>query len=44
MDLKNPAHYILSWIACVNDYYEMYKAIKIKNSRFLERMDWKGKE
>ncbi len=44
VDLKNPAHYTLSWIACVDDYCEMYKAPKVKNSRFLERMDWKGEE
>jgi len=44
VDLKNPAHHTLSWIACVDDYCEIYKTLKIKNSRFLERMDWKGKE
>ena len=35
---------MLSWIACVDDYYKMYKMPKVKNSRFLERMDWKGEE
>jgi len=35
---------MLSWIACVDDYYEIYKILKVKNSRFLKRMDWKGKK
>ena len=41
---KNPAHYTLLWITCINDYYEMHKMPKVKNSRFPERMDWKGEE
>src|SRR6266702_8035139 len=41
---KNTAHYTLSWIACVDNYCKIYKMPKVKNSRFLERMDWKGKE
>ena len=44
VDPKNPVYYILSWIACVDDHCEMYKMPKVKNSRFLERMDWKGEE
>ncbi len=28
----------------MDDYYKIYKMPKVKNSRFLERMDWKGKE
>ena len=35
---------MLSWIACVDNYYEIYKMPKVKNSRFLERMDWKGEK
>src|SRR6266568_6903101 len=41
---KNLVHYTLSWIACVDNYYKIYKMLKVKNSRFLERMDWKGKK
>ena len=44
VDLKNPAHHTLSWIAYINDYYKMHKMPKVKNSRFLEKMDWKGKK
>src|SRR6266702_7104367 len=44
MDLKNLAHYTLLWIVCVDDYCEIYKMPKVKNSRFLKRMDWKGEE
>ena len=44
VDLKNLAHYTLLWIVCVDNYYKMYKMPKVKNSRFLERMDWKGEE
>ncbi len=35
---------MLLWIICVDDYCEIYKMLKVKNSRFLERMDWKGEE
>ena len=44
MDLRNPAHHTLLWIAYIDDYCEMYKMPKVKNSRFLERMDWKGEK
>jgi len=44
VDLKNLVYYILLWIVCVDDYYEMHKMPKVKNNRFLERMDWKGEE
>ncbi len=44
INLKNPVHYTLSWIACIDDYYKMYKMPKVKNNRFLKRMDWKGKK
>ena len=41
---KNLVYYTLSWIAYIDDHYKMYKMPKVKNSRFLKRMDWKGKE
>ena len=44
MDPKNLAHYILLWITCVDNYYKIYKAPKVKNNRFLEKMDQKGKK
>ena len=44
MDPKNLTHYTLLWITCVDDHYEIHKMPKVKNSRFLKRMDWKGKE
>ena len=31
MDPKNLAYYILSWIVCVDNYYEMYKALKVRS-------------
>ena len=44
VDPKNPVHYTLSWIAYVDNNYEIYKMLKVKNSRFLKRMDWKGEK
>ena len=44
IDLKNPVYYILLWITCVDNHYKMHKMPKVKNSRFLERMDWKGEK
>ena len=35
---------MLSWIVYVDDHYKIYKMLKIKNSKFLKRMDWKGKK
>ena len=28
----------------MDNYYKMYKMPKVRNSRFLKRMDWKGEE
>jgi abortive infection bacteriophage resistance protein len=37
----NPKHlvyYILVWIVCVDDIYKIYKALKVKNKKYLVRM------
>ena len=35
---------MLSWIAYVDNHCKIYKMPKVKNSKFLKRMDWKGEE
>ena len=40
VDLKHLAHYILSWIACIDNYYNIYKAPKKRNYKYLVRMYW----
>jgi hypothetical protein len=37
----NPKHlvyYILVWIAYIDNIYEIYKALKVKNKKYLARM------
>ena len=38
VDLKHLAHYILVWIAYIDDRYKIYKALKVKNKKYLVRM------
>jgi len=40
VDLKYPAHYTLSWIACINNKYKVHKALKVRNYKYLVRMYW----
>jgi len=40
VNLKHIAHYILSWIACVDNIYNMHRAPKDKNQKYLLRMYW----
>jgi len=35
---KYIAHYILSWIACVDDIYNIYRVLKDKNQKYLVRI------
>ncbi len=44
MDLRHPAHYTLSWIVYINNHCKIYKTVKVKNSRFLEKINWRGKK
>ena len=34
VDLRHPAHYILAWIACVDNIYNIYKNLKEKNRKY----------
>jgi len=38
VNLRHLVHYILSWIVCVDNYYNIYKALKIRNYKYLVRM------
>jgi hypothetical protein len=38
VNLKHPAHYILAWIAYIDDIYKIYRALKVKNKKYLVRM------
>jgi len=40
VNLKYLAHYILLWIVYIDNYCEMYKALKVKNYKYLVRMYW----
>jgi hypothetical protein len=35
---KHPAHYILAWIVYIDDIYKIYKALKVKNKKYLARI------
>jgi len=37
---KHPAHYTLSWIACVDDYYNLHYTPKAKHSKYPKKMNW----
>jgi len=38
VNLKYVAHYILLWIAYVDDIYNIYRALKDKNRKYLVRI------
>jgi hypothetical protein len=38
VNLKHLAHYILAWIVYIDDIYRIYKALKVKNKKYLARM------
>jgi len=40
VDLKHLAHYTLLWIICVDNYYNIYEALKKKNYKYLVRIYW----
>jgi len=42
--MKYLAHYILSWIVYIDDYCNIYKALKKKNYKYLVRMYWMSSE
>jgi len=44
VNLKHIAHYILSWIAYVDNIYNMHRALKDKNRKYLVRIYWALKE
>jgi len=37
---KHLAHYMLLWIAYINNYYNIHKAPKKRNHKYLVRMYW----
>jgi len=38
VNLKNVAHYTLLWIACVDNTYNIHRAPKDKNQKYLVRI------
>jgi len=44
VNLKHIAYYILSWIACVDNTCNIYRALKDKNRKYLVRVYWAPKE
>ena len=44
VNLKHLAHYILSQIAYIDDYCDIYKALKARNYKYLVRMYWMPSE
>jgi len=37
---KHPAHYMLSWIAYINDYCNLHYTPKTKYSKYPRKMNW----
>ena len=44
VNLKHAAYYTLSWIACVNDMCNIYRAPKDKNQKYPVRIYWAPEE
>jgi hypothetical protein len=44
VDLKHLVYYILAWIAYIDDICKIYKALKVKNKKYLARMHWMKNE
>ena len=40
IDPKYPVHYMLLWIACIDDYCNMHHTLKAKNSKYPKRTKW----
>jgi len=40
VNLKYLAYYMLSWIAYIDNYCSIYKALKAKNYKYLIRIYW----
>jgi len=40
VNLRHPAHYILAWIACVDNICDIYKNPKEKNQKYPIRIYW----
>jgi len=40
VDLKHLVYYTLSWIVYIDDYYNIHKAPKKRNYKYLVRMYW----
>ena len=38
VNLKHLAHYILAWIIYIDNQYNIYKALKVKNKKYLVRI------
>ena len=38
VNLKHLAHYTLLWIAYIDNYYNIYKILKVKNWKYLVRI------
>ena len=38
VNLKHLAHYILAWIIYIDNQYNIYKALKAKNKKYLVRI------
>jgi len=41
---KHSAYYTLSWIACVDNYCNLYYTPKAKHSKYPKRMNWDDSE
>jgi len=44
VNLKYLAHYMLSWIIYIDNYYNIYEALKRKNYKYLVRIYWMPSE
>jgi hypothetical protein len=40
VNLKHLVYYTLTWIIYMDDIYKIYKALKVKNKKYLVRMYW----
>jgi len=40
VNLKYLVYYTLSWIAYIDNYYNIYKTLKARNYKYLVRMYW----
>ena len=41
---RHLTHYILLWIACVDDYYNLHYILKAKHSKYPKRTEWDSSE